>query len=179
MNTLIQKLKDEHDSFLPDLKDMGDADLRRLNKQELEIADELKKRVALHKERATYYSQELLRRASICLLLLIFGAGCMTTARQVGVDAASALRPEHAGKIAAINALIPSTGGKPTLEGYVYERIWYYDGRIVPASSISWEDRYSRKSDAVAPPAILGKEDSVLRDRINALAEKLEGIAND
>lgn len=97
----------------------------------------------------------------MCILVFLSGCNIQTLrpAADAGLSIGAMAAPQYAGVIEQIKRAISGSNASP-VEGFEFKIIYRYQGAIVDAADISWEEVYTRRGSAVQglPPPAPGEE---------------------
>ena len=111
----------------------------------------------------------------MCVLVLLTGCQALRPAAEAGLSVGALAAPQYA---AVLNEIKHRIERKPVhpVEGFEFGILYRYQGMIVDAADITWEERFIRKGSAAegmppVGPAIASEstEDAVLRNEIRQI----------
>ena len=119
---------------------------------------------------------------SICFILIL-ATGCTQTLRnagRVGIEGGKLAAPQYAGVLTQIQRVLEREAPNP-IDGFEFSIIYRFQGAIVDAKDITWEERFIRTgsadkgmpppSGATARPIDDTPEDARLRAEISAILD--------
>jgi hypothetical protein len=109
-------------------------------------------------------------------LLVLTGCAGLQQVGDTLLTAGGAVRPDYAGTIEQIRRAIASPEASP-VEGYEFSITYYYQGRIVPATDITWAEAFTRigSADKAVPP-VSKKPMPTASDADIAYRQRIENI---
>lgn len=116
--------------------------------------------------------------------LALGSSGCATLdnpaargAAEAGLAAAELAAPQYASALRQVRGYLKGESADPVqaavAAGFVYERVWYYEGKVVPESSIAFVDLLRRSSGPGETAAAVAAMADPERDRVVAEIDRL------